>query len=290
MQNHLDPYERYVIEQGGTEPPETSRFTDHTMAGHFVCRRCAAPLYDMAHRFKSGCGWLSFDNEVPHAIRRLLDADGHRTEIRCQACDAHLGHVFTGEQATANNIRHCVNSVALDFQTTSSQQLSSLVVGGGCFWCLEAIFLTQPGMFSVQSGYAGGLAEDAFYPDVVKGVTDHAEVVRIEFDVAQVSLEAVLTLFFKAHDPTTLNRQGNDIGRSYRSVLFWEDAAQEAAIQAAVATAQSRLQAPVVTEVAPLQVFFAAEFEHRRYYHRHPWQAYCQAVIVPKLRMLAEKD
>jgi len=159
------------------------------------------------------------------------------------------------------------------------------VLGGGCFWCLEAVFLDVEGVLSVESGYAGGQTKDPTYEEVCCGETGHAEVVRVAFDADRLTFRELLGIFFAIHDPTTLNRQGADIGTQYRSVILSVDDAQRDAAQAMIASLESErvFDRPIVTQVVPLGVFYPAEAYHQRYYERNPYQGYCMAVVGPKV-------
>ena len=173
-------------------------------------------------------------------------------------------------------------------QTTSPM---SATLGGGCFWCLEAIYQQVKGVLSVESGYAGGHTSKPDYESVCSGQTGHAEVVRIQFDPAMISYERLLEIFFAIHDPTTLNRQGHDVGTQYRSVIYFHDGDQE--IQAK--GVMERLNAPefldgqIVTELSPLPEYFKAEEYHQNYFNQHPYQGYCAFVISPKLSKFREQ-
>lgn len=158
-------------------------------------------------------------------------------------------------------------------------------LGGGCFWCLEAVYEMLRGVESVQSGYTGGTQADPTYQQVCSGTTGHAEVVQIGFDPETISFEQLLEVFFTIHDPTTLNRQGADIGTQYRSAIFTDSPAQAATAQETIATLthQALWDAPLVTEVTPLEVFYPAEAEHDSYYRRNSTQPYCRAVVAPKV-------
>lgn len=164
----------------------------------------------------------------------------------------------------------------------------TIVLGGGCFWCTEAVFQRVSGVVSVRPGYAGGVTPDPTYAQVSAGETGHAEVIEVVFDPSVVSLEDLLAVFFAAHDPTSLNAQGADTGTQYRSIILWTDPAQEPLIRAAMRKAQPHYAEPIVTHVAPLAGFTPAEEEHRRYYDRNPQAAYCRIVIAPKLAKLKE--
>jgi len=159
------------------------------------------------------------------------------------------------------------------------------VLGGGCFWCLEAVYLDVDGVLSVESGYAGGQTRDPTYEEVCGGDTGHAEVVKVEFDADRITFRELLGIFFSIHDPTTLNRQGADIGTQYRSVIFHTDDAQRDAARAMIASLESDrvFDRPVVTQVLPLPDYYPAEAYHQRYYERNPYQGYCMAVVGPKV-------
>ena len=158
-------------------------------------------------------------------------------------------------------------------------------LAGGCFWCLEAVYLELRGVLGVQSGYAGGHVPHPSYELVCTGTTGHAEVVQVTFDPDEVSYRDLLDVFFTIHDPTTLNRQGNDVGTQYRSAIFYHSAEQKAEAERTIAelAAERVWDDPIVTEVEPLTEFYPAEEYHRDYFRLHPDQAYCRAVIAPKV-------
>lgn len=159
----------------------------------------------------------------------------------------------------------------------------SLILGGGCFWCTEASYEMLPGVTAVVSGYAGGPRKNPSYEQVCSGATGHAEVIRIDYDPAQISLDALLDHFWKIHDPTTLNRQGADAGTQYRSVIYYADEKQKAAAEASRDRANPGWGNSIVTEIAPLETFYEAEEYHQDYFRRNPHAGYCQAVIRPKI-------
>ncbi|MEK9158261.1 MAG: peptide-methionine (S)-S-oxide reductase MsrA [Patescibacteria group bacterium] len=163
-----------------------------------------------------------------------------------------------------------------------------VVFGGGCFWCTEAVFKELKGVISVMSGYAGGETPNPTYESVCSGTTGHAEVSKIEFDPSVISFYDLLTVFFAVHDPTTLNRQGADVGTQYRSVVFYTTPEQQKETESYI-DELNQSGPKVITQVAPLEKFFIAEEYHRNYFENHPEQAYCQAVINPKLEKLQEK-
>jgi peptide-methionine (S)-S-oxide reductase len=171
--------------------------------------------------------------------------------------------------------------------TTNKTELATL--GGGCFWCLEATFELLPGVKSVVNGYAGGQKENPTYEEVCSKTTGHAEVVQIEYDPQVVSYEQLLEMFWEIHDPTTLNRQGNDSGPQYRSVIFYHNETQKRAAEKSKAEAQKQWGGRIVTEIAPLKKFYIAEKYHQDYFRNNPNQAYCQAVIRPKVDKVEKK-
>jgi peptide-methionine (S)-S-oxide reductase len=168
----------------------------------------------------------------------------------------------------------------------SSEQRSEVAtLGGGCFWCLEAVFDDLRGVESVESGYAGGETVDPTYQEVCSGTTGHAEVVRVTFDPREVSYKEILEVFFTIHDPTTLNRQGADVGTQYRSAVFYHSPEQKEAAERTIAEldAAKIWDAPVITEVVPLEKFYEAEDYHQEYFRKNPAQGYCRMVVAPKV-------
>ena len=164
--------------------------------------------------------------------------------------------------------------------------VKSIVLGGGCFWCTEAVFVRVEGVTGVVPGYAGGKTPNPTYEQVCGGKTGHAEVVRVEYDETKTTLEHLLHIFFATHDPTTLNRQGADVGTEYRSIILYSQEADEVKAQSVIRELQGKIDAHIVTEVALLTDFYEAEAYHHNYFEQHPEQAYCQIVINPKLDKL----
>jgi len=183
----------------------------------------------------------------------------------------------------------CSIAMTTQAQTATSPKTEFATFGGGCFWCTEAVFELLPGVKSVVSGYAGGHTVNPTYQQICTGETGHAEVARIEFDPAVVSFEKLVEVFFMAHDPTTLNRQGADEGTQYRSVIFYHNEAQHQAAVKGKAAAQADFEDPIVTEISPLPKFYAAEAYHQDYYKNNPNQGYCSFVIRPKVSKLQKQ-
>lgn len=186
---------------------------------------------------------------------------------------------------------HLNTEVLGEADTVPAEQTKSLeraTFGGGCFWCLEAVFECVPGVRSVINGYAGGNKPNPTYKEVCSGLTGHAEVVQIEFDPRIISYEELLEIFWRSHDPTTLNRQGPDVGTQYRSIILYHNETQLKAASRSMAAIAKRLGRPIVTELKPLTAFYPAENYHQDYYRNNPEQPYCRTVIRPKLDKVGE--
>lgn len=173
--------------------------------------------------------------------------------------------------------------LALAGDSGAAPERHRATLGGGCFWCLEAVFEDLKGVASVTSGYAGGKSESPSYEAVCSGSTGHAEVVQIEFDPKVISYQQLMEIFFALHDPTTLNRQGNDVGTQYRSIVLYESEAQKSAAEAGKKKAQANYSSPIVTEIVPLTRFYPAESYHQGYYKQNPKKPYCGFVVAPKV-------
>jgi peptide-methionine (S)-S-oxide reductase len=177
----------------------------------------------------------------------------------------------------------CAVLTPMSLSAETPAKTETLVLGGGCFWCLDATYRLMPGVIDVVSGYAGGHVTNPSYRAVCSGSTGHAEVVKIVYDPAQVTLEKLLEFFWTIHDPTTLNAQGNDHGTQYRSIILYANEAQKAAAEKSIAAEQKKLSDKIVTELVPLREFFAAEDYHQDYFRKNPGQGYCQFVVKSKV-------
>lgn len=164
-----------------------------------------------------------------------------------------------------------------------SDKTETVILGGGCFWCVEAVYQELKGVQKVESGYSGGAVRNPTYREICSGLTGHAEVIRVTFDPAIISFREILDVFFTVHDPTTLNRQGADVGTQYRSVIFYQNEAQKSAADEAKIAAKEAWDDPIVTEISPLDVFYMAEDYHQNYYRQNSSEGYCSFVITPKL-------
>lgn len=271
----LNPEEERIIIHKGTERPFTGKYYNHKEAGTYTCKQCGAPLFRSSDKFDFGCGWPSFDDEIPGAVKRAPDADGVRMEITCAKCGGHLGHVFEGEGFTPKNTRHCVNSISLEFITASQEAaLEKAYFAGGCFWGVEHLLKQSEGVISTRVGYMGGRTKNPTYKQVCYENTGHAEVVEVVFDPKQTSYETLARLFFEIHDPTQINRQGPDIGDQYRSAVFYTNNEQKETAEKLIALLKGKGYNPV-TEIVPADTFWVAEDYHQDYYDNTGKQPYC---------------
>lgn len=266
----LTTQERKIIIEKETEIPFTGMYNKFSKKGIYVCKQCGAPLYRSNDKFDSGCGWPSFDDEIKGAVKRSVDKDGHRVEITCAKCGGHLGHVFEGESLTPKNVRHCVNSVSLDFVPATE----TAIFAGGCFWGVEHLMQQQKGVISVVSGYTGGTIENPTYEQVCSHTSGHAEAVLVTYDVNETDYETIAKLFFEIHDPTQLDRQGPDIGTQYRSEVFYQSAEQKQITEKLIEILRSK-GLDVKTKLTPAGKFYTAEEYHQDYYIKKQKDPYC---------------
>lgn len=272
--NKLTPEEERVIVNKGTERAFTGEYYNNKSAGTYYCKRCNAALYKSDSKFDSGCGWPSFDDEIKGAVTRIPDKDGMRTEIVCNNCQAHLGHVFLGEGFTGKNTRHCVNSISLIFKADMDNKTETAYFAGGCFWGVEYLMKKQDGVIATTVGYIGGHKDNPTYKEVCSGNTGHAEVLEVVFDPSKVSFEKLAKLFFEIHDFTQVNRQGPDIGEQYRSGVFYMNDEQKKTTENVIKILSDKGY-KVATEVTKANKFWKAEDYHQDYYEVTGKQPYC---------------
>lgn len=264
-----------VVENKGTEKPFSGEYDQFGEEGTYLCRRCGLALYRSKHKFHSGCGWPSFDEEIEEAVKRVPDEDGMRVEIECARCNAHLGHVFRGEKFTAKDTRHCVNSLSLDFVADKTvNDTEEAIFAAGCFWGVEFHLAKLPGVLMTEVGYTGGARQSPTYEQVCSGATGHYEAVRVIYDPAKLDFLHLVQFFFEIHDFSQEDGQGPDIGSQYLSAIFYYNAMQKQIADLVIASLKAK-NYHVSTKVLPVKTFWHAEGYHQQYYAKNVSAPYC---------------
>jgi len=287
----LTPKEYRVMRKSGTEKPFSGRYNDNYENGIYYCVGCDTPLFSSETKYDHGTGWPSFTAPFDESYIEYLEDNSlfrRRTEVRCAVCGAHLGHVFDDGPGPTHK-HYCINSVSLDFKEAESQPESesnssekpnksakktpkteTAIFAAGCFWGVEDKFRKTPGIISTEVGYTGGHIKKPTYKQVCTDKTGHAEAVKITFNPSLISYEELLKVFFSIHDATQINRQGPDIGRQYRSAIFYFNSAQKMVAEKIVKELESsgRLGKSIATEIVPASKFNKAEEYHQQYYEK----------------------
>jgi peptide methionine sulfoxide reductase msrA/msrB len=300
LKTKLSPEEFHVTQQCGTEPPFKNKYWNNHEAGIYVDITTGEPLFSSIDKFDSGSGWPSFTKPISQVTEKVDKELGMtRTEVRSKIGDAHLGHVFDDGPADKGGQRYCINSASLQFvpvkemsakgygellplfgEKAPAAATETIVLAGGCFWGMEDLIHKEPGIVETVVGYSGGNVDNATYEVVKKGKSGHAESVKITFDPKKTSLEKVLEFFFRIHDPTTVNQQGNDVGTQYRSAIFVANAEQRKVAEAVKAkiNASGKWKKPVVTEIVDFKNFYLAEDYHQDYLEKNPGGYTCHFI------------
>ncbi len=287
----LSPDLYAVARKADTERAFTGTMWNSETKGTYYCAACGYKLFKSNQKFTSSCGWPSFfeqDNKESITFKSDNSYGMQRTEALCGRCDSHLGHLFDDGPAPTKK-RYCMNAISMDFVPVefivAKSTLETITLGGGCYWCVEAVYEQLEGVTTVVSGFSGGSIKNPTYNEVCTGSTGHAEVVQVTYDTTKTNLDEILKVFFTVHDPTTLNRQGADVGTQYRSVIFYENEKQkkEALDLIHKLNTEKVYANPIVTQVQPFTVFYNAEDYHQNYYQNNKEQPYCKMVIQPKI-------
>lgn len=271
----LTPSIKHIVQDKGTEYPQSGEYNDFYKDGSYLCRQCGTALFRSKDKFDSGCGWPSFEDQIPDAIKEVPDKDGKRTEIVCSTCGAHLGHVFRGEKLTFKNLRHCVNSLSLDhIPNGEAKTTEEAIYAGGCFWGVQYLFDQLEGVLKTEVGYTNGTLDYPSYQDVCEGNTGHLEAIRVIYNPEIIPYTDLTKYFFEIHDPTQKDGQGPDIGEQYHSALFYyNEEQQEIAKDLIQQLEKSGLE--ITTKVLPVSTFWKAEESHQDYYKKKGGEPYC---------------
>jgi peptide methionine sulfoxide reductase msrA/msrB len=271
----LPPTLLSIIMDKKTEHPFTGEYNDSDKPGTYLCRQCGIALFRSHSKFHSGCGWPSFDEEIPNKISYIPDNDGYRTEIVCARCNAHLGHVFYNEGFTNKNSRFCVNSLSLDFiDDLTTLDTEEAIFAAGCFWGVEYYFKKLKGVLKTEVGYSGGNKPNPTYEEVCQKNTGHYEAIRVVYDPKIIDFKNIAKYFFEIHDPTQTDGQGPDKGEQYLSAAFYYKEEQKEILMTLVSLLEDK-GLHIATRILPVDIFWSAEKYHQDYYSKTGKQPYC---------------
>lgn len=302
IKKKLTPTQYEVTQKEATEPAFRNEYWDEKREGIYVDVVSGEPLFSSKDKYDSGCGWPSFTKPIDKSMivekvdRKLFMA---RTEVRSKGADSHLGHVFEDGPVEAGGLRYCINSASMRFvpvdqleaegygeykpmfeKTAATGKTEVATLAGGCFWGVEELIRALPGVIETRVGYTGGTLPNATYDKVKTGATGHAESIEIVFDPSRIKYADILEFYFKMHDPTTENRQGNDVGSQYRSEIFAHSDEQRRAAEEMIrkVNASGAWKRPVVTKISQATAFWPAEDYHQDYLKKNPGGYTCHYV------------
>jgi peptide methionine sulfoxide reductase msrA/msrB len=304
LKKQLSSEQFEVTQKCGTEPPFRNAYWDNHKPGIYVDVVSGEPLFSSLDKFDSGTGWPSFTKPVAGTdiVEKSDGAFGmERTEVRSKVADSHLGHVFDDGPADKGGMRYCINSASLKFIPVEEMDSAgygqylvpfvkaglikapvheTAILAGGCFWGMEDIIRKIPGVTRTAVGYTGGTVANPTYEDVCTRGTGHAEAVQVDFDSTRLSYEELLNYFFRMHDPTTPNRQHNDVGSQYRSAIFYTSEAQKQTAERVKEkwNKSGKFDAPIVTEITAATKFYPAEEYHQKYLVKNPGGYTCHVL------------
>lgn len=299
MENNInkETLRHEIIFNKATERAFTWEYWDKFDDDIYLCHNCKDPLFYSKDKFKSSCGWPSFDDAIPGKVELAKDADGFRTESICKNCMAHLWHIFIWEHMTQKNTRYCMNSLALDFISKDkiNNKISNKVplyniiyLWWGCFWCTEWALKQAPWILEIRSGYMWWHLDNPTYERVCSGISGYIEIVEVFFNPDILDLETLLTYFFEIHDATSIDKQWYDVGSQYRSAIFttWKD--QKDIVNAFIQKLDKSwvYDKKIITEVRDKETFYIAEDYHKNYYKNNQDKPYCKLVIRPKIEKI----
>lgn len=271
----LTPEEKAIIIDKNTEPGYTATNDEFFPRGTYLCRKCGIALFDCKDKFRSHTGWPSFERELGNTVTLGPTPNDIRTEVLCNSCQAHLGHVFFGEEYTKLNTRYCINSLALDFVPyINVKDTEEAIVAAGCFWGVEYLFNKLDGVLKTEVGYTGGLVDYPTYEQVCNSQTGHVEAVRIIYNPKIINYTGLIQYFFEIHDFSQVNGQGQDLGEQYLSKIFYHSEAQYKLADQVIQYLQN-MGYKVATQIHPATTFWKAETYHQQYYNKNSGQPYC---------------